>query len=446
MSPSSSGTSPINLSRRGFLGAMSVAAAATAFSGCRSAGPSSTENGAKTLTFNMSSFGSEEIQPYLDTFKEQYGTAAKVSVIPQDYHPTTETRLRAGTDYAVLQADEGYPQKWLANDWIVPLDDVADLPRMEGDMFEALLQAAKVDGKTIALPGSGLTKVMVYNEEVLGKANLEPAETWDEFLEQAIQMKEEGHARYPYVPMWTKAFGLAAYFAIGDSYSRGAAEWFDPESLQPTYHEDPAVLETVEFWRKLWEAEVVPTDVLTVDHNATTEIFAAGQAAYFQHNFGQVLPVLNLDKSKYGAVAGKIKLMMYPGTTHECLTGTNWVCLTKSGAENGGADLARFLGGLDKNGEYLVPTEYRAVDLGVEPGYAPVMDEESVVDQWSEFADVELFAQQKAKSRFIGAVTGAPWFTEWMDRTTAELQSAVIGDKSAEEALQASAEFARSKL
>ena len=444
MSPSIKSNGP-TFDRRRFLGLSVGTAGALGLSACgwRTGG---TESAQGSLTFNMASYGSEEIQPFIKTFERQYGRTMKLSVIPQDYQPTTETRLRAGADYAVVVADEGYPQKWYNEGWIVSLDDVADMDTMRTDMFESLRGASQVDQKTIALPGSGLTKVMVYNEEVLNSAGLEPAETWDEFLDQAKHLKSEGISEYPFVPMWTKAYSLATYFAIGDSYSRGAQEWFDPDTFEPRFDSDPAVLETVRFWRQLWESKLVPRDVLTADHNATTEIFATGKSAYFQHNMSQVLPVLNLDPTAYPAVAGKIKLMLAPGPTRECLTGTNWVCLTPKGADNGGADLLRFLGGLDKNNEYMIPTDYRALALGAEPGYGKVLEDPAVKAKWREFVDIDLFAEQKKRSRLIGNVVTASWYTEWLDRTTAELQSAILGKKSPEDALATSAKFVRGSL
>jgi multiple sugar transport system substrate-binding protein len=396
-----------------------------------------------TLVFNTFPFGTEKLPPYLETFAQQYGSKAELNAVPSNYHPTTETRFRGGADFDVVAADEGFPNKWRKAGWIVDIDGMPGLDKVQKDMLPSLLEAGKVDGKLVALPGNGLTKVMVYNAEVLDKAGLKPAESWDEFFDQAVKMKQGGHADFPYVPMWTKAFGLTTYFAIGDSYSRGAKEWFDPATLEPRYDSDAAVLETLEFWKRLWDAKLVPPDVLTVDHNATTAIFAAGGRAYFQHNHGQVLPVLNGAPDKYGAVAGKIKLMLYPGTTRECLTGTNWVCLTTRGAQNGAWSLTQFLGATDKNGEYLVPTKWRALDIGAEVAYKPVLDDPEVKAKWDTFTDSKILAEQKERARLMGAVTQAPWFSEWLERSTAEFQSAIIGDTSPKDAIKTSADFAR---
>ncbi len=423
--------------------------AAGATTGATSAAPSGAAaaggQAGGTLVLNTFPSGSEKLPPYLEIFSQQFGRKAEMNIVPKDYHPTTETRFRAGADFDVVGADEGYPNKWRKAGWIVDIEGLPGVDKLQQDMLPSMLDAAKVDGKLVALPGNGLTKVMVYNAEVLDKAGLKPAESWDEFFDQCVKMKQNGQADFPYVPMWTKAFGLTVYFAVGDSYSRGAKEWFDPATLEPRYDTDPAVLETLEFWKKLWDAKLVPPDVLTVDHNATTAIFAAGNRAYFQHNHGQVLPVLNGDPTKYAAVAGKIKLMLYPGPTHECLTGTNWVCLSSRGASNGAWDFARFLGGTDKNGEYLVPTKYRAIDVGAEVGYKPVLNDPAVQQAWAKFTDPKLLAEQKSRARLMGAVTLAPWFSEWLDRASADFQNVLVGNTSAKDAIKSSADFARGK-
>ena len=210
------------------------------------------------LVYHSWPIGTELLPPYLETFTEQYGDTVELSVVPKDYHQTTETRLQAEADMDVLVADEGYPAKWLQAGWITDVEGLPGLDRLMEEMVPSALEASQVGGKMVALPGSGLTKVMVYNAEVLTSAGLEPAETWDEFYEQCVSMKEESQALYPFVPMWTKAYGLATYFLMGDSYSRGANDWFEPETLSPTYDSDPAVLETLEFWKMLWDGGLVP--------------------------------------------------------------------------------------------------------------------------------------------------------------------------------------------
>lgn len=394
--------------------------------------------------FHSWPIGTDMLPPYLDMYTEQYGDTAELSVVPKDYAQTTETRLRAGVDVDVLTADEGYPVKWLQAEWITDVEDLPGLDQLQNDMVPSALEACQVDGRMVALPGNGLTKVMVYNAEVLDSAGLEPAETWDEFYEQGLAMKESGAAIYPFVPMWTKAFGLATHFLIGDSYSRGANDWFDPETLAPGYDSDPAVLETLEFWKMLWDAKLVPPDVLTVDHNATTAIFGAGGCGYFQHNLSQSAFPLNTQPDKF-AVAGMVKLMLYPGTTHECLTGTNMLCMTARQERERTWTLDRFLGGTDKNDAYLVAARWRAIDQGAEVAYSPVLDDPEVQAALSVWVDTKVLAEQKERGRLMGPVAQASWFGEWLDKTTADVQNAIIGSMSASEALLSSADFARSK-
>jgi ABC-type glycerol-3-phosphate transport system substrate-binding protein len=396
------------------------------------------------LVYHSWPIGTELLPPYLEIFTEQYGDTVELSVVPKDYHQTTETRLQAEADMDVLVADEGYPAKWLQAGWITDVEGLPGLDRLMEEMVPSALEASQVGGKMVALPGSGLTKVMVYNAEVLTSAGLEPAETWDEFYEQCVSMKEESQALYPFVPMWTKAYGLATYFLMGDSYSRGANDWFEPETLSPTYDSDPAVLETLEFWKMLWDGGLVPPDVLTVDHNATTAIFGAGDCAYFQHNLSQSAFPLNTQPDNF-AVAGNIELMLYPGTTHECLTGWNVVSMTPRQDRDRVWALERFLGGTDKNDEYLIPAKWRAIDMGEEVPYTPVLSDPEVQAALGEWVNTTVLAEQQERGRLMGPIVQASWFGEWLDKTTADVQNAIIGSISPSDALKSSADFARSK-
>ena len=119
--------------------------------------------------------------------------------------------------------------------------------------------------------------------------------------------------------------------------------------------------------------------------------------------------------------------MLYPGTTHECLTGWNVVSMTPRQDRDRVWALERFLGGTDKNDEYLIPAKWRAIDMGEEVPYTPVLSDPEVQAALGEWVNTTVLAEQQERGRLMGPIVQASWFGEWLDKTTADVQNAIIG-------------------
>jgi len=108
----------------------------------------------------------------------------------------------------------------------------------------------------------------------------------------------------------------------------------------------------------------------------------------------------------------------------------------------GSMDLIKYLGGKDKSGEYYTAKRWwllRALGMAYK---SPWTDTE-VVDRTSKFiADSQLM--QKANS--LGQARDGlefPWWTDWYMDLQANVQQALLKQKSPKDALQASADKAR---
>jgi len=69
----------------------------------------------------------------------------------------------------------------------------------------------------------------------------------------------------------------------------------------------------------------------------------------------------------------------------------------------------------------------------------------TIQDAWGKWADVDMLKQQQETSQSIGSVVNELWYTEWQNLTSAELQKAISGEVTAEQALKTSADFIRGK-
>ncbi len=380
-------------------------------------------------------------------FNDKYQENAAFDGVPANYASVTETRIQGGQIYDVLMADEGFLGKWHALGWIQPLDNFPGADKLKKAMVPTILELmSSTDGKLLGLPAWATVRTFFYNEEILSKAKLQPAKTWEELYDQCKKMKTDGISQTPFVPMWTKAFNVGAIFFLTMCLSNGVSteDLFDSKNIAK-YDTHPTVIEMLKFCRRLFKEGLTPPDILSIDHNATLNIFAAGQSAYFMFN-DQHLPALN-DATKSKA-AGKVRATLWPGKTHISQASAQAYAMMSKVPESDRAwRLLTFLAG-EIEGKYPVVKDMMAIELGYSWGYTALFGDSDIEKEWSKWAkpeDFKVFKEQAGLSKTFGSVVNQPWYADWLVNLNTQIQGAMAGDVSEEKALKDTADFARGK-
>jgi len=381
-------------------------------------------------------------QNVLKIYKEQYGVSASAVTVPSDYYSVTETRFLAGKPpFDVLDFDPGFMGKFVKNKWIVDLEGLPGVDKLKQDMYPGALSACSLNGKLYALPLYTNVNAMFYNEDILSKQGLKPAQDWDELYEQAVHMKQNG-VPSPVIPTWTTKFNLTRQSFVNDCVSRGMNSQFD-SSLNPLWDKDPIALDVVNYWKKLLDAHLVPPDALTIDHHQSSSVMQAGRGAYF---WFASYEIQNLNKVGTSAAAGKIRAMLMPGKTHGAITGTSPVFMSTRNNREGVWPLMNFLSGLDKDGKYTGPIQREAIGEALLLGYKPTANDPEIAKAWSAFttsADLEVFAKQLQLAAGDGDVLNETWYSDYADSMTKTLSKFLAGQISGSEALKTSADQTR---
>lgn len=255
---------------------------------------------AEDVTLTFWSWRTEDIDAYeqfIDVFESQ-NPGIKVRFMPYrntEYNTILATALQAGSgpDIVHLRAYGGLEPLADAG-YLMPLDDeVAALADFSPDVLQGATNRA--DGHIYGVPFALQTVQVLYNVRVFDELGLREPKTWDEFLEVAAALKENG-----YVPFangtkedWTLEtfFGAVGPSIYGDSY------YADVVAGEATF-EDARFRSTIEAMLEL--RPYLPDNYMGVDYTDMQMMFATEFAgmmlagSYELGTFAQMNPDLDI--------------------------------------------------------------------------------------------------------------------------------------------------------
>jgi sn-glycerol 3-phosphate transport system substrate-binding protein len=186
----------------------------------------------------------------------------------------------------------------IEQDLIVPFEDVATTDADKAwltSFYPALMANSLIEGKTWGIPFQRSTIVAYYNKDMFRAAGLDPEApptTWDEMVTMGKALTKDGTSGlmipstgYPYWMFQALAIQNGKELMSGDGLT--------------TYFDDPAVVETLEFWKSLSaEHGIMPTG--TVEWGTLRQAFLEGQTAMMWHSTGNLTAVKDAASFDFG--------------------------------------------------------------------------------------------------------------------------------------------------
>ncbi|MDL4774353.1 ABC transporter substrate-binding protein [Actinomadura xylanilytica] len=379
--------------------------------------------------------------PYVEYFNAHYKPLKLgTSYVAQDYLTVTNQQLAGGNvSYDVLSADEGYLESWSKNRWITSLDDLPGIGGLLADMNPGVADSLRSpDGKLYALPYFQGAELFAVNTEHLQKIGAGPPATWEEFLEQARELKAKGVSAVPYSPYWIKYAFLAWHQFAAECASEGGGDLFGQDAA-PNLKGNAVARATLERWRTLYSEGLVPKDLLTTDYGGITNIFGGGKSSFSLRYQAQIVGWRDPEQSR---AAKSIKNVLIPGRTRQTHGfGAHWMLSYAIRSREHAATAMSYLGGPGRDGSYHVPKNLVAIALGLSSGYKSVDRDPAVLASWAKWADVDALTEQLAKAVPLGPVTNKKWYPKFGDMACATLQEVVLGKKSPDEGLTEMSDF-----
>ena len=184
-----------------------------------------------------------------------------------------------------------YTGAFVANSSLVPLVN-ADLIRPLDDLVEQYgenisdRQKIVIDGKIMAIAFMANAQHLMFREDMLEEAGVEPPTTYEEVLSAAEAIKEAGIVEHPLTGTFGAGWNLGEEFI--NMYLGHGGDLFKGGTAEPNL-DTPEAVATLEKMKAL--TELMNPDYLTFDTNAAQTEFEQGRAA-----------IMNMWGSRAGAV------------------------------------------------------------------------------------------------------------------------------------------------
>ena len=221
---------------------------------------------------------------------EEENPDIKVNAIYSGNYDDTRVRalsaLNSGepAQLAVMFSIDAYDL--IEQDLIVPFDDLVEDKDWLDGFYPALMANGQIEGKTWGIPFQRSTIVAYYNKDMFREAGLDPESpptTWYDLISMGKKLTNDDtygimipSTGYPYWMFQALAIQNGVEVMSGDGLS--------------TSFDDPAVIDTLEFWKSLSaDHGVMPTG--TVEWGTLRQAFLEGQTAMMWHSTGNLTAV-----------------------------------------------------------------------------------------------------------------------------------------------------------
>ncbi|TFL17218.1 ABC transporter substrate-binding protein [Jannaschia formosa] len=239
---------------------------------------------------------------------------------------------------------------------IVPFEDIEGVDEEWLDSFyPALMANSEIEGKTWGIPFQRSTIVAYYNKDMFREAGLDPEnppETWDEMVSMGKALTDEDTWGLM-IPSTGYPYWMFQALAI-----QNGKELMSADGLE-TYFDDPAVIETLEFWKSLSaEHGIMPAG--TVEWGTLRQAFLEGQAAMMWHSTGNLTAVKDAASFDFGVA--ELPANERPGSP---TGGGNFYIFADTTDEERAAalELIKFMTAPEQAAEWSIATGY----MGVSP-------------------------------------------------------------------------------
>ena len=371
------------------------------------------------LFMKQAGYSEEDVTAMTQAFTESTGIQVNPTFVAyEELSPKILTSASSG-GYDVILGDCIWPAQFAKAGLVLDVTDRVEALELD-DIYQGALDATRYEGRYYGMPWLNDVKYMFVNTELLKQAGIEelPA-TWDELIEDAKAVKEQGICEYPIVGCYAQAECLICdYTCIAGSF--GGA--FVDENNQPTLNSEENVA-ALDFMASTLQDGLCNPKSLEMIEDDVLSTFAAGNAV-FAINWTYQYASMN-DESQ-SSVAGQGVIMPIPGTDK-----------AESATVNGGMPLmiTAGCGHPDEAWEYMqflaskeMQAEYCANAL---PIWKSLYTDEGVIEK----AGKEVVAASQIQFDYIVNRPMVPYYNELSTSMQSEIQRVLLGELSAQEAL-----------
>ena len=423
-------------SRREFLKVTAMAGAAS--SGLLSQ-PSNAQN--PPLNFHTWSAGVDTVKSHLTGFEAKTGLKVNYSNSPwAQYRDSMVTKFVGKAPLDVMWVSDSWLPEWADAGWLAPINGYPELMKYNADADEFCTQSVQYKGKQYGLTYYSDYMAFFYDVEKLKKAGIkEPPKTWEEVVQQSLQIKKAGISEYPMMmsmarESWLIEFLTAMVYSHG---GRFADDNYSPLMNDPKQGAHQALQWIVDAVNK--HKIVSPACVETGELNGLKSFGSGNHAFALLARYR----VRTLNDPKQSAIAGNVKQALMPsgpGGSNATVGWMRFYGMTPQAAADkvraaNAVKLIEWFGG-KAEGKYQFQ-KLMFTDIGSGFGVKELFKDPDIKAAYAKYSDITMYEKQQQLARKKDVISR--WFGEWDEVNGSAWQSAIIGKSSVADALKKSA-------
>ncbi len=343
------------------------------------------------------------------------------------------TATSGASTYDVVLVDCIWPAEFAAANFILDVTDrISDDVR--ADIWPGALESVSYQGKLYGMPWLNDVLYLYYNKDLLAQAGFDaPPTTWTELQEMGLAAKEQGLVDYPFIEYFRQEEGLTIAYAY---YLFAHGGDFFNEDGSPAFN-GPEGLAALQWMVDGMNSGLINPASLESTYEEVRRTFSQGEAL-FAVNWAYQLNLAN-DPAE-SQIAGNAIVNLIPGEVEKSATINGGMGLAiMQGSENPEAawNYIQFLSSKDVQKRYAQNALPIWISLFDDPEMQAAQPE---VARTQNFVDVS-----KQQYEFLRNRPAVPFYSEMSKIMSLEVQSALTGVKTPEQALT-DAETAVAKL
>lgn len=334
----------------------------------------------------------------------------------------TDAASGAGA-YDVVLMDCIWPAEFAAANFI--LDVTERVPdEMRADIWPGAMESVTYQGKVYGMPWLNDVLYLYYNRAMLEQAGFSaPPATWEELSQMGLAAKEQGLVEYPFIEYFRQEEGLTIAFAYY-LFSFGG-EFFNEDNT-PAFNSDEGKAALQWMVDGMNNGLINPAS-LESTYEEVRQTFSQG-SSLFSVNWAYQLNLAN-DPNE-SQIAGDAIVTLMPGQVAESAT------------INGGMGLAvtSYSQNPDEAWQYIQflssPDVQKRYAQNALPIWISLFEDPELLAAQPEVAREQNFVEvSKRQYEFLRNRPQVPFYTETSDIISREVQAALTGAKSVDQAL-----------
>lgn len=437
-------------SRRGFIRAGTAAALGTTALGSGLFIPGAARaqdfdlraTSGETVFFRGWQFRTDVVQDNVDAYNARLDGNVNYATVTGDYPAIMETTLIAGGELDVLYANPSSAVRYYGGGWIMPASDLPNGQEIADSMYPNIREAWSADGKLLGLSYFVSTRgTLLMNLKSFTDAGFTEDQkplTWDQLYDTVFALHEAGVAT-PFLPHWfAEWFGISWGFLL-EVMNRGG-QVADAETHQPMLTVDGPGGDTLRAWKRLWNAGLVPEEVLSYNEAAYIDAYRSGRYVFSPQQIYDI-KTFN-DPTQSADVAGNITLLPATEQSWGLIDSAMYLMTNRNRSDGLTDDVQRFTswyGYRDEDGEFAVANRWLVENM-LFSAYRPVMESdlarESIQQSLARPEDYDTVLGVYAATPYPKGVWNVVWSEEFNVWLREKLFSFLLDDLPVEEVIE----------